>query len=143
MSHPTHQLQNGYISFSSISFFNPSNLWNSAVLVAKVKGKCHLFVLNHSYMSKLQPFPISSPFDPVESFPHGHSLFMQCNNFLQGKTHGYLVAVKIDDEWRLRVFQHSIIKENTRKLGYVAVFDEGAAWPLKCQAMKGCRRNGI
>ena len=109
----------------------------------KVKGQRHLFVLNHSYMSKLLPFSISSPFGPVERFPHGHSLFMQCNNFLQGKTHGYLVAVKIDDVWRLGVFQHSIIKEKSRKIGYVAVFDEGTVWPLICQAMNTCRRNGI
>mmetsp|Transcript_10489 Transcript_10489/g.19590 ORF Transcript_10489/g.19590 Transcript_10489/m.19590 type:complete len:124 (+) Transcript_10489:180-551(+) len=110
---------------------------------SKVKGQRYLFVLNHSYMSKLLQFSISSPFGPVERFPYGHSLFMQCNNVLQGKTHGYLVAVKIDNEWRLGAFQHSVIEKNKRKIGYVAVFDEGTAWPLICQAMKTCRRNGI
>jgi len=110
---------------------------------AKVKGQRHLFVLNHSYMSKLQPFLISNPFGPVESFPHGHSLFLQCNNILEGKTHGYLVGVKIDNEWRLGVFQHSIIKEDMRKIGYVAVFDEGTVWPFICQAMKDSRRYGV
>ena len=111
---------------------------------SKVKGERHLFVLNHSQMSKLQTFHITNPIGPAgESFPHGHSLFMQCNNFKDGKTHGYLIAIQIGDDWRLGVFQNALIKEKTRKMAYVTVFDEGPTWPMIHKRIKEIRRNGI
>jgi hypothetical protein len=94
-----------------------------------VKGERKLFVLNHVRMATLQPFVVSTFFGPVDKFPPAHSLFMPCYNFSSGKTHGYLIAISMDEKWRIGVLQHVEIQEDNAKIAHVAVFKNGTAWP--------------
>jgi hypothetical protein len=96
-----------------------------------VKGERRLFVLNHARMSKLQQFVVQrSFFGPAENFSPGHSLFMPCYNFLNGKTHGYLIAVCIEEKWRLGVLQHVELRQDDMvKIAHIAVFKDGTTWP--------------
>lgn len=104
----------------------------NAVVETKVKGSRPLFILNHSKMFKLQKVVVKTLFSPTENFPPGHSLFMPCYNFMGGKTHGYLIALKgaDNDKYRLGVLQHVEVKEDMTKIAYILVFKEGTSWSL-------------
>lgn len=100
------------------------------VIKPKVSGSRPLFILKHSKMFKLQMVVVKTLFGPAEKFPPGHSLFMPCYNFMGGKTHGYLVALKTvdDNKYRLGVLQHVEVKEDMTTIAYILVFKEGTSW---------------
>lgn len=96
-----------------------------------VKGERPLFSLNHTRMTKLGKFVVKECYiGPSEDFRPGHSLFMPCYNFLNGKTHGYLIAVCMGDKWRLGVLQHvELRRKDMVKIAHVALFKDGTTWP--------------
>ena len=113
---------------------------DSKVIVART-----VFVLNHGKMNLLQPTKVQ--FNRInamsyEAFPQNRSLFIPCYNFAEGRTTGFLCAIRTSigiggkavgkPSWRLAVFQRNDSFEGDGDVHFF-LFRKESTWKNICK----------